>query len=96
MLATGGKENENMKKINYTDDKGDYGPQGRSLTVKEITALGIPAPEQLAAQLEQTVKITVELESKSLAFLKAKAKECRVPYQRMLRELVKSYAEAAS
>jgi predicted DNA binding CopG/RHH family protein len=52
--------------------------------------------EKLAARLEQTVKITVELEARSLQFLKAKAKEHRVPYQRMLRELVKSYAEACA
>lgn len=85
-----------MKKINYTDDKGEYGAKGRRLTVREISDLGIPGPDELAARLEQTVKITVELERDSLNFLKAKAKERHVPYQRMLRELVKSYAEAAS
>jgi predicted DNA binding CopG/RHH family protein len=85
-----------MRKIKYTDDKGDFGPQGQRLTPAEIAALGIPSPEQLADRLEQTVKITVELERNSLEFLKAKAKERRVPYQRMLRELVKSYAEASS
>ncbi len=96
MQAIGEKENENMKKISYTDDKGDYGSKGRRLTKEEVAALGIPSPDELAARLEQTVKITVELERHSLDFLKARAKERRVPYQRMLRELVKSYAEAAS
>jgi predicted DNA binding CopG/RHH family protein len=96
MPAPGEKENENMKKINYTDDKGEYGEKGRRLTAREISELGIPSPDELAARLEQTVKITVELERESLNFLKTKAKERRVPYQRMLRELVKSYAEAAS
>ncbi|MDX2081955.1 MAG: hypothetical protein SFU53_14315 [Terrimicrobiaceae bacterium] len=85
----------NRKKISYSDDKGEYGGRGRRLTAQEITELGIPSPDELADRLEQTVKITVELERHSLEFLKAKAKERRVPYQRMLRELVKSYAEAA-
>ena len=85
-----------MKKNRYTNDRGDYGPAGRQLDAAEIAALGIPSAEELAARLERTVKITVELESRSLEFLKTKAKESRVPYQRLLRELVKSYAEAAS
>jgi predicted DNA binding CopG/RHH family protein len=90
------KENRPMRKPTYSDDKGDYGSRGRRLSAAEITALGIPRPEELAARLERTVKVTVELEARSLEFLKTKAKEARVPYQRMLRELVKSYAEAAS
>ena len=96
MRATGEKGNKPKKKNRYTNDRGDYGPTGRQLDAADIVALGIPSAEELAARLEQTVKITVELESRSLEFLKTKAKESRVPYQRLLRELVKSYAEAAS
>ncbi len=96
MRDIGGKENVSMKKVIYTDDQEDFGPEGRRLTMQEIVELGIPSPEELASRLEQTVKITVELERHSLDFLKAQAKRRQIPYQRMLRELVKSYAEASA
>jgi predicted DNA binding CopG/RHH family protein len=82
-----------MKKIKYTDDRGDFGPPGRRLTPQEISVMRIPSPEALAKGLEQRVKITIELERNSLDFLKVQAKKQKIPYQRMLRELVKSYAE---
>jgi predicted DNA binding CopG/RHH family protein len=51
----------------------------------------LPPPSKLVKR-EKTVKVTLELTEDSLSFFKARAKEQRVPYQRMLRGLIDTYA----
>lgn len=50
-------------------------------------------PEALAAN-QAKVKVTLTLGEDSVKFFKAKAKKLKVPYQRMIRNLVDRYAEA--
>ena len=52
----------------------------------------LPAPADLALR-EDNVKITLSLSRRSLDFFKREAKKRRVPYQRMIRALVDTYAE---
>ena len=44
-------------------------------------------------QREENVKVTLSLSRRSLDFFKREAKKRRVPYQRMIRALVDTYAE---
>ena len=55
----------------------------------------LPPPSQLVPR-EDTVKITLSLNSRSVAFLKEEAKKNCVPYQRMIRNLVDSYVQQHS
>ncbi len=52
----------------------------------------LPAPADLVAR-EENVKVTLSLSRRSLDFFKREAKKRRVPYQRMIRSLVDTYAE---
>lgn len=52
----------------------------------------LPPPEKLVMR-EDTVKVTLSLSEKSVAFFKREAAKQRVPYQRMIRALVDAYAE---
>ena len=52
----------------------------------------LPAPDQLVFK-EQTVKVTLALSERSIAFFKAKAKKNNVPYQTMIKNLVDLYAQ---
>jgi predicted DNA binding CopG/RHH family protein len=52
----------------------------------------LPAPEALVPR-EENVKVTLQLSRRSVEFFKRAAKQRRVPYQRMIRALVDSYAE---
>ncbi len=52
----------------------------------------LPAPVDLVPR-EDNVKVTLSLSRRSLDFFKREAKKRRVPYQRMIRALVDSYAE---
>jgi predicted DNA binding CopG/RHH family protein len=52
----------------------------------------LPAPSDLVLR-EDNVKVTLSLSRRSLDFFKREAKKRRVPYQRMIRALVDSYAE---
>ena len=42
---------------------------------------------------EENVKVTLSLSRRSLDFFKREAKKRRVPYQRMIRALVDTYAD---
>ena len=70
------------KKIKYTDEP---------LTMGERVKDFLPPPSQLVKR-ERTVKVTLELTEKSLAFFKRQAKRESVPYQRMIRGLIDAYA----
>jgi predicted DNA binding CopG/RHH family protein len=52
----------------------------------------LPPPADLVPR-EDNVKVTLSLSRRSLDFFKREAKKRRVPYQRMIRALVDSYAE---
>jgi predicted DNA binding CopG/RHH family protein len=51
----------------------------------------LPAPADLVSR-EDNVKITLSLSRRSLDFFKREAKKRHVPYQRMIRALVDTYA----
>jgi hypothetical protein len=70
----------------YSDDLGD-GPSDRAIIIPDF----LPSPAELAG-VSRKSKVTLELETESLAFFKKKAKELGVPYQRMIRNLIEQYA----
>jgi predicted DNA binding CopG/RHH family protein len=51
----------------------------------------LPAPADLVPR-EENVKVTLSLSRRSLDFFKREAKKRGVPYQRMIRALVDTYA----
>jgi hypothetical protein len=55
----------------------------------------LPPPDQLVLR-EDGVKITISLSKKSVDFFKAHAAQSKVPYQRMIRTLLDSYADKHS
>ena len=74
-----------MKKPTHKYTKGEIG------RVK-IVADFLPSPDRLVLR-ENNVKVTLSLSQRSVAFFKRAARRRRVPYQRMIRALVDSYAE---
>jgi hypothetical protein len=52
----------------------------------------LPPPADLVPR-EDNVKVTLSLSRRSLDFFKREAKKRRVPYQRMIRALVDTYAD---
>jgi predicted DNA binding CopG/RHH family protein len=64
------------------------GEIGRVRVIKDF----LPSPDDLVPR-EDNVKITLSLSRRSLDFFKREARKRRVPYQRMIRVLVDSYAE---
>ncbi len=70
------------KRIKYTDKPLKMGERVRDF---------LPPPSQLVKR-EKTVKVTLELTEKSLAFFKKEARRESVPYQRMIRGLIDAYA----
>ena len=62
-------------------------PLGRLEVVKDF----LPPPDQLVLR-EDGVKVTLSLSKRSVAFFKAHAARSKVPYQKMIRSLVDSYA----
>jgi len=52
----------------------------------------LPAPADLVPRADN-VKVTLSLSRRSLDFFKREAKKRHVPYQRMIRALVDTYAE---
>ncbi len=51
----------------------------------------LPPPEQLLPN-EETIKITVALDAKTLKFFKSYATKSGQKYQRLIREVLKGYA----
>ena len=64
------------------------GEIGRLRVVEDF----LPPPADLVPR-EDNVKVTLSLSRRSLDFFKREAKKRRVPYQRMIRALVDTYAE---
>ncbi len=63
-------------------------PLGRLAVVEDF----LPPPDQLVLK-DDGVKITLSLSKKSIDFFKAHAAQSNVPYQRMIRSLLDSYAD---
>jgi hypothetical protein len=57
----------------------------------EIVEDFLPPPDQLVLK-EDGVKVTLSLSKRSVDFFKAQAARSKVPYQKMIRSLVDSYA----
>ena len=52
----------------------------------------LPSPDQLVLK-EETVRVTLSLNKRSVDFFKSSARENGVPYQRMIRRVLDIYAE---
>jgi len=79
----GGEEGRFMKtKIKYTEE-----PMGNLRIIKDF----LPPPDQLVLK-EDNVKVTISLKKSSIEFFKQQAKKHRIPYQKMIREVVDWYA----
>jgi predicted DNA binding CopG/RHH family protein len=86
---TGEKERNYMsKKIKYEDNPWD------DVNIKNLKIIKdfLPPPDQLVKKVE-TVKVTLELDKRSLDFFKTQALELSVPYQKMLCGLIDRYAQ---
>ena len=70
----------------YTDER-----LGRLEVVEDF----LPPPDQLVLK-EDGVKVTISLSKRSVDFFKSHAARSRVPYQKMIRNLLDSYAERHS
>jgi predicted DNA binding CopG/RHH family protein len=71
------------KTVRYT-----AGEIGRLRVIEDF----LPPPADLVPR-EDNVKVTLSLSRRSLDFFKREARKRRVPYQRMIRALVDTYAE---
>jgi predicted DNA binding CopG/RHH family protein len=82
--AIGAEAKRSMKRTpRYTDEK-----LGRVEVVEDF----LPPPEQLVLK-ETGVKVTISLSKRSVDFFKAHAARSRVPYQKMIRNLLDNYAD---
>jgi len=72
------------KKIVYTNE---------SLGDVQVVSDFLPSPSELAYR-EDGVKVTLALSKRSVDFFKAEASKHQTQYQRMIRRLLDSYAEA--
>lgn len=70
------------KKITYTDE-----PMGKVRVIPDF----LPSPEQLAFK-EEKVKVTISLSKASLDFFKEQAELHNTAYQKMIRNLLDTYA----
>lgn len=74
------------RKIKYTDE-----PMGEIKIIPDF----LPSPEELAFR-EESVKVTISLSKKSVEFFKDEASKHHTQYQRMIRQLLDTYADAQS
>ena len=75
-----------IRKPKYTNE-----PLGRVKVVEDF----LPPPEMLVLK-EDGVKVTLSLSRRSIDFFKSQAARSRVPYQKMIRSLLDSYAQKYS
>jgi hypothetical protein len=78
------------KTVKYTDDKGEI--IGELRRIKH----DLPSPGELAGESPEKTKVTLELDNFALDFFKREARRRDTSYQRMIRNLVRSYARAHS
>ncbi len=77
------------KKTKYAGDKGEI--VGRLHPIPDF----LPSPEELAKE-EKTVKVTIALSERSVAYFKHEAEAHGTSYQKMIRRLVDIYAHHVS
>ena len=77
------------KKTIYTEAPKDV---SRAITEGRIIADFLPPPEQLIRK-EPKIKITITLNSGSVAFFKKHAKKNNVKYQTMINEVLDKYVQ---
>jgi predicted DNA binding CopG/RHH family protein len=63
-------------------------PQGKLTRIPDF----LPPPEELLPS-EETIKITIALDSETLKFFKQYASKAGLKYQRIIREVLKGYAK---
>ena len=80
-----------MKKrtVKYTDDKGEIVGNLRPVKKGEL-----PSLDELVGKLRRQTKVTLVLDDDALDFFKRKAQRRNTSYQRMIRNLIRSYARA--
>lgn len=80
-----------MKKeiIKYTDDKGEIIGNLRPIKKGEL-----PSLDELVGKLRRQTKVTLALDQDAIAFFKREAGKRKTSYQRMIRNLVRSYVRA--
>ena len=61
----------------------------------KIVSDSLPSPAELAYR-EESVKITISLSKRSIEFFKAEASKHHTQYQRMIRNLLDTYADVQS
>ena len=65
---------------------------GEAIMQAEVIDDFLPPPEQLILK-EETVKVTLNLNKESVAFLKEEARVQGVPYQQMIRRIIDLYTQ---
>ena len=78
-------------KVKYTDDKGEIQGELRIVRRGEL-----PDLDALLDKLPEKTKVTLELDNSALEFFKREARKRNNSYQRMIRNLVRSYAQSHS
>ena len=78
-------------KVNYTDDKGEIKGKLRVIRPGEL-----PDLDALLDKLPEKTKVTLELDNSALEFFKREAGKRNTSYQRMIRNLIRSYAQSHS
>ena len=86
-LVIGEKEENFMKKMKRKKQDHDL-PIGHLTKVADF----LPPPESLLIP-EETTKITLSLDKRSLQFFKDQAEKLGTKYQKMIREVVRGYVE---
>ena len=84
-LVIGERERHYMKKRN---ERSQNEPIGRLSRIADF----LPPPEKLIPP-ENTVKITIAIDDKTLKFFKSSASKHGLKYQKMMREVLKGYAQ---
>ncbi|MDP6038149.1 MAG: CopG family transcriptional regulator [Candidatus Latescibacteria bacterium] len=78
-----------QRKKTYEDAPDDI---AEAIEEAEIITDFLPAPDQLILK-EETVKVTLNLNRRSVEFFKKQAQKNGVPYQSMIRKVIDFYTE---
>lgn len=89
--ANGEREGNYMKKKSKNVDKFGDMPVGNLTRVPDF----LPPPEELIAA-DTMVKVTLSIDRSSLEFFKAMANKLGAKYQKMMREVLRGYAQQYS
>lgn len=88
------KEGYQKGKPNLVGEEIDFDVISRTkpLNRAQISALGLPSPEELASRKTGT-KVSLVVDDDALAFFKEEAKRLDTSYQRMMRTLISAYVD---